>query len=230
VAPTWRWAPGWWSSTAVLRAQALIGALTSTGRLEGQLRIPNTVGPITITADLRAGKVEISTEVQAPREGRSQTRVNWMVRQLKEAPEGLRVDCFAMHSRGASASELLREVRANPSLLCDGQNRELRSFRLTMLGSMGTKRGEGRGSFVSSILDPLDGFYASVVQHLKIWSAPPPKLRPAELPEPETEVKPALVSTSLSSQDGEDTAIHHQASSEPNSTPTAAPEQVPVQE
>jgi hypothetical protein len=129
-----------------------------------------------------------------------------MVRQLKEAPDSLRVECFALHGRGASASELLGAVRANPALLCDGQNRELRSFRLTMAGPMGTKRGDGRGSFVNSVLDPLNAFYVGVVQHLKTWTAPPPKLRPQENPDAEPEVTPALISTSLSSQDGRETA------------------------
>ena len=193
-------------SEPAVRAQTLVTSLVSSGRLEGQLRIPNTVGPITITADLRASKIEVATELEAPREGRAQTRVNWLVRQLKEAPDNLRIDAFALHGRGAAASELLRDVRANPAALTGDAKRELRSFRLTMIGSMGSKRGQGRGSFVSSVLDLLDAFYESVMQQLKAWSAPPPKLRPPQPDEPEPEVPAALVSTSLSSQDGPEPA------------------------
>jgi hypothetical protein len=193
-------------SEPAVRAQALLASLASTGRLEGQLRIPNTVGPITVTADLRANKVEVSTELEAPREGRPLTRVNWLVRQLKDAPDTLRIDAFALHGRGAAASELLRDVRANPAVLAGDGKRELRSFRMTMIGSMGSKRGQGRGSFVSSVLDLLDTFYESVMQQLKAWSAPPPKLRPPQPEEPEPKVPTALVSTSLSSQDGPEPA------------------------
>jgi hypothetical protein len=75
-----------------------------------------------------------------------------------------------------------------------------------MIGSMGSKRGQGRGSFVSSVLDLLDTFYESVMQQLKAWSAPPPKLRPPQPEEPEPKLPTALVSTSLSSQDGPEPA------------------------
>jgi hypothetical protein len=67
---------------------------------------------------------------------------------------------------------------------------------------MGSKRGQGRGSFVGSMLDLLDAFYVSTIQNLKPWSAPAPKLRPAQPEQPEPDVPTALVSTSLSSQDG----------------------------
>ena len=184
-----------------LRGQALVAALAANGRLDAALRIPNTVGPITITADLRVGRVTASTEIDAPREGRALTRVNWLVRQLKAAPDSLRVDCFSLHARGASTSELLRDVRENPSLLVADPKREPRTFRLALTGPMGTKRGQGRGSFVGSVLDLLDAFYESTVQTVKPWAAAPPKLRtePEETP---AGVAPQLVSTSLSSQDG----------------------------
>lgn len=75
---------------------------------------------------------------------------------------------------------------------------------LTLSAPMGTKRGQGRGSFVSSVLDLVDDFYRSVVQGLRPWAAVPPKLRPAEpgVSLAEEGVAPSLVSTSLSSQDG----------------------------
>lgn len=99
-----------------VRAQALVESLASNGVLDGSLRIPNAVGPVTVSADLRAGRVFASVDIDAPGEGRPQTRVNWLVRQLKDAPETLRVDCFARHGRGASTSELLKDVRANPGI------------------------------------------------------------------------------------------------------------------
>ena len=186
-----------------LRAQALVESLVSLGVLDGGFRIPNAVGPVTVTADLRARRVSASVDIDAPREGRPQTRINWLVRQLKDAPETLRVDCFARHARGASTSELLRDVRANPAMLIDDPKRDLRAFRLTASAPMGVKRGQGKGSFVGAVLDLLDGFYASTVQTIKPWAAAPPKLRSPQPPPGEEEDVPAqAVSTSLSSQDG----------------------------
>jgi len=188
-----------------LRAQALVDSLASNGVLDGSLRIPNAVGPVSVSADLRAGRVFASVDIDAPGEGRPQTRINWLIRQLKDAPETLRVDCFARHGRGASTSELLRDVRANPAVLISDPKRELRTFRLTASAAMGTKRGHARGSFVEAVLGLLDGFYASTVQNIKPWAAAPPRLRSSQ-PPPETkhDVPVQIVSTSLSSQDGAD--------------------------
>ncbi len=190
-----------------IRADALLAGLTSRGALDGSLRIPNAVGPITITADLRAGRISAAVDIDAPREGKPQTRVNWLVRQLKMAPELLRVDCFALHGRGASTSELLKAVRENSALLVDDPKREIRTFRLILSGPMGTKRGQGRGSFVTSVLDLLDGFYGEVIQGIKPWAGAPPKLRSTTPEPPEPVVPAALASTSLSSQDGPETGI-----------------------
>lgn len=71
---------------------------------------------------------------------------------------------------------------------------------------MGSKRGQGRGSFVTSVLDLLHGFYEDVIQGIKPWSAAPPRLRPKTPEPPEPTVPAALASTSLSSQDGAESA------------------------
>ncbi|MCA1842713.1 MAG: hypothetical protein LC792_05885, partial [Actinobacteria bacterium] len=187
-----------------LRAQALVDSLVRRGALEGGLRIPNAVGPVQITADIRASRLTASVDIEAPREGRASTRINWLLRQLKDASDGLRVDAFALHSR-AGTSALLKDVRNKPEVLIEDPKRELRTFRLTLSVPMGTKRSQGRGSFVTSVLDLVDEFYRSVVQNLKPWSAAPPKLRPEPTEVAEPGVATQLVSTAMSSQDEVDT-------------------------
>jgi len=185
------------------RTQALVTELAASGVLSGAIRIPSTVGDITVTADLRAGTVTCLVEVEAPHEGRPTTRVNWLLRQLKNAPETVRIEARAMHARGAGAADLLRAVRENPSLLVADPTKELRSFQVAMTTAIGTKRGRGRGAFIDSVLDAIDTFYADVMQQLKAWSAAPPHLR-SETDTVATEqddVPIALVSTALSSQD-----------------------------
>jgi len=186
------------------RTSTLTASLCQTGTLSGAIRIPDTVGHLVVTADLRAGRVTCHTDVDAPKEGRPTTRVNWLVRQLKNAAESTRLEAFVAHGRGSSAAELLSTVRENPTSLVMDPTRELRSFRVAMSSSLGTKRGRGRGSFIDSVLAGIDGFYGDVLGTVRAWSAAPPKLRPAELEPPEIDdaVRPALVSTDYSSQDG----------------------------
>lgn len=186
----------------VLRAQFLAEGLCRDGLLAGAIRIPDTAGHLVVTADLRASKVTCSVDIEAPREGRPTTRVNWLVRQLKNAPNNTRIEAFVQHGRGSSSAELLAAVRDNPALLVvDG--RELRSFRVAVSSGLGTKRGRGRGAFIDSVLGAVDGFYAEVLGSLRVWSAAPPKLRPGHPapPEVEEDIDSALVSTDYSSQD-----------------------------
>lgn len=183
-----------------VRAQALRSAILDTSSLTGMIRIPDTVGDIRVIADLRANTITCSVDVDAPKSGRSTTRVNWLVRQLKNAPDTLRVEAFTLNQRGSGAAELLGAVRQDPSVLVLDPGKEMRGFRVALTVPMGAKRGRGRGAFIDSVMGAVDTFYEDTVQNIKAWAAAPPKLRS------EVEVTPAepssLTSTALSSQDG----------------------------
>jgi hypothetical protein len=206
-----------------LRAQSLLDSLVSSGQLSGAIRIPNTVAPVNVTADLRAGQVTCHVDIEAPKDGRPTTRVNWLVRQLKAAPENLRLEAFVANGRGAGAAELLGTVRENPASLVTDPKKELRSFRVAMTAPMGAKRGRGRGAFIDSVLDLVDSFYGDVVQHLKAWSAAPPRMREAD---PEPTEPPTLSSTSLSSQDGAE-PVEGDGSNGSHAVPSGVPSSEP---
>lgn len=182
-----------------LRAQALLETMCNHGTMQGAISIPNTVGPMVVTADLRAGRVTCHVDIAAPKDGRPATRVNWLLRQLRHAPDTARLEAFAMHSRGPGTAELLRNVREQPTLLIEDPKKELRSFRVALGLPLGTKRGRGRGSFIDSVEQAINSFYGDVMQDLRAWTTSPPRLR--EVPE-QPEGSPALASTALSSQDG----------------------------
>lgn len=182
-----------------LRAQALVQSMCTHGVLQGAISIPNAVGPLVVTADLRAGVVTCHADIAAPREGRATTRINWLVRQLRHAPDTARIEAFVMHARGAGTAELLRAVREQPAILIEDPKKELRAFRVALGLPLGIKRGRGRGSFIDSIENAIDSFYGNVVQDLRAWTATPPRLREAPA---QPDERPSLTSTALSSQDG----------------------------
>jgi hypothetical protein len=191
-----------------LRNQQVIATLVAGGAFAGSIRIPNTVGALEVTVDLRANSVTCHVDVDAPRDGRRPTtHVNWLLKQLQRAPDTVRVESYAAHARGPGAAELLRDVRTNPALLLADPKKELRSFRVALSSKLGTKRGSERGSFIKSVLDAVDRFYADVLQELKAWTAAPPRLRDLA---GEPTVQPAsLSSTALSSQDGAEPPTPH---------------------
>ena len=159
-----------------LRAQA--ATLSKTGQLNASLEIPNAIAPLDVCVDLRANRVDCSATVDAPATGRPTTRVNWLVRQLQSAPPQLQVRANRMRAREAGESHRLAELTKDPKPLVGEAGADIRSFTVTLSQQpAGTKRGQGQGSFVSSVTGLVDTFYGEVVQNLKAWTASAPKVQ-----------------------------------------------------
>src|SRR5690606_10781082 len=92
------------------RVDSLAKDLATHGTLTASLKIPNTTGPLNITADLKAGQVLCSTSVKAPEDKGPRGRVGWLVRQLKEAPDDLQLESRA-HRAKSGPLALLGAVR-----------------------------------------------------------------------------------------------------------------------
>lgn len=162
---------------ADLRTAALARALVETGVLMSAIRIPNTVGPIQLTANLRRMTATAAVEVGAPDLKRSTSRVNWLLRQLRAAPSDTRIDVAFYRTRSTS-SELLQAVLDDPSVLLTEPGRMPKSFVLALSTSVGANRRRGKRSFISDVSSLLDRFYRDVVQDLKQWAPPAPQLAP----------------------------------------------------
>jgi hypothetical protein len=162
--------------TPTARQQALRDSLVTNGRLYASLQVPNVPGPLEIVADLRSRQIIVSTRIEAPKEGRSKGRVGWLTRQLANAPDTVTVEA-QVGRRGTSPMATLREVRERPDVLLPEPNQEIRQFVLSLTRNMGTKRNAGQGSFITSVMDTTKDFYGEVVQGLRAWKAPPPKLK-----------------------------------------------------
>lgn len=158
------------------RVQEAALNLIQFGRLHGALRVPNAIAPIDVEVDLRAGRVSCGVTVHAPGQGKPVTRINWLIRQLGQAPDALLVEAIPAFAKSGPCHPLV-EVKAKPQVLVEDPKKEIRTFVLRMSAPAGTKRGQGRGSFVGSVLETLDRFYTDVVQGLKPWTAPAPTLK-----------------------------------------------------
>ncbi|MEV4420097.1 stress response protein [Patulibacter sp. NPDC049589] len=158
------------------RLEELVLALVETGRLEAPIRVPNAVGDITLRADLRTRQSGTSVTFDAPKEGRAKPRINWLLRQLRESPDDLRVEVHYPNVRQTTV-DLLGNVRDAPErLLYEADpKREPRAFTLTMLRPMGQKRGKDPGSFVRDTRGHAFDFYRDLVQNLKGWQPRAPR-------------------------------------------------------
>jgi hypothetical protein len=174
--------------SAVVRIEALVHQLTSKGELRGGLRVPDTIAPLDLRADLRSRQVTTGVRVDAPSEGRATAQLNWMLRQLREAAPDLRLQVAFANTRDTT-SVSLGEAREFPqrALHPGDPKRKIRTFVIAMTRPMGLKRGKGAGSFVRETRRHVLDFYGEVVQDLKAWQARPPQLPGARGDVPRTQ-------------------------------------------
>jgi hypothetical protein len=145
------------------------------------------VAPLAIRADLRSRQAFVSVSVAAPRGKRPKTSISWLLRQLRDASNDLLIEVAYPNARATTAAKL-GEVREDSSCLLypADPKRNPREFIVTQTRAMGQKRGRAEGSFVRETGAQTVAFYRDIVQELKAWQAPAPKLRS----EPESAAEP----------------------------------------
>ena len=174
-------------SDAQHRIAALIESLCASGTLSGALRIPNTAGDLSIDADLRARQITASIDINAPQNKGARGRVSWLVSQLGEAPGDLVLQAYPKNARvGTTAT--LGQTREDRYALLDGDHKDPFRFSVTMRTEMGMGRKTGTRSlgFITAVLDLVESFYGDVVQQIRPWQAPAPKLKQTK-PAPEVQ-------------------------------------------
>ena len=131
------------------RLDAGIRALVDDGKLTAAIRVPGAIAAIELEADLRTRLFTTAVEVTGPREGRSKTRISWLLRQLKDARNTTRVRVRYPNAKD-TVSAILKDVRDKPEklLLLSDLKRDPKLFRIAQAKELGAKRGRGAGSFV----------------------------------------------------------------------------------
>lgn len=154
-----------------------VKCLADAGCLTTTIKVPDAAASLDLRADLRARRVSTSATIAAPKEGRPLSRINWMLRQLKDARGDLRVE-VAFSGARETTSLLLSAAREDPKKLLSPTDpqREPRAFILEASGPLGTKRGKARGSFVADTKGQVIAFYRELIQQLSAWRPKAPKL------------------------------------------------------
>ncbi|MET7294736.1 TerD family protein [Streptomyces griseoloalbus] len=135
------------------------------GRLQADLRIDGTPGVLTLGADLRTGKLRTSVEIAAPAQGYPLTWAKRLIRKLADAPADLHIETLTDAETGGPRGTLER-LRREPGDLIPKGGAQITGFRLSLLKSMGSSRGNAESGFIRSVDDAVHRFYATVVVHL----------------------------------------------------------------
>jgi hypothetical protein len=159
------------------RIDAAVRLLVDEGKLTASIRVPGAIAPMELEADLRTRLFTTSVEVQAPREGRAKTRIAWLAKHLRDAPDAQRVEARYPNAR-ETVTLTVKQLREAPDklLLPTDLKREPKAFRVSLSKELGAKRGRGPGSFVLESKNQASDFYRTTLQQLRPWAASAPKL------------------------------------------------------
>ena len=164
--------------------------LSSSGR-RGQhaARVDAPTHDLSVRCDLRSRQTLTGITIKAPGEGRTKARINWLLRQLSDASDDLRIEATYPNARETTGA-LLGQIREDADCLRYPADlkREPRSFTVTLSRPMGKKRGKEEGSFVRETRAQTFAFYRDLVQDLKAWQARAPKLREESTPDSDGDV------------------------------------------
>lgn len=158
--------------------------LAKTGTLCGALRVPDAAGDITVAVNLASRAVRYGLDVSPPTDGRAQTRVNWLLRQLKdqETPKDcvIRVDwdqgrvCSQARLSDAQAdvSCLLRDAHQKP-VPADAQPKR---FCIEWTTTLAKGKARSTAPVLEGIAADLEFFYRHVVEGLVPYTPKAPRL------------------------------------------------------
>ncbi|MFI1851329.1 TerD family protein [Streptomyces sp. NPDC020480] len=143
------------------------GQLCLEGKLQAELRIEGTPGVLAISADLRVGKLRTSIEIPAPEQGYPLAWAKRLVRRLAEAPADLHIETL-IEGETSGPRGTLERLRPEPADMLPKQNgTQIAGFRLSLVKSMGSSRGNAESGFIRSVDDAVHRFYTAVVVHLE---------------------------------------------------------------
>ncbi|MGW1469525.1 TerD family protein [Streptomyces sp. NPDC002308] len=145
--------------------------LCAQGRLEAGLRIEGMPGALTLTADLRTGKLRTSVEVPWAAQGYPLSRVKRFLRQLDSAPADLHIETL-LDGETPGPRGTLERLRPEPADLLPKGGSQITGFRLSLLKGMGSGRGSAESGFIRSVDDAVHRFHTTVIAHLDTRSAP----------------------------------------------------------
>jgi hypothetical protein len=105
-------------------------------------------------------------EIPVPEQGYPLAWVKRLVRQLAEAPADLHVETLTDTRTGGPRGTLER-LRPEPADLLPKSGVTITGFRLSLIRSMGSTRGNAESGFIRSVDEAVDRFYTSVITCLE---------------------------------------------------------------
>jgi len=150
--------------------------------LSSKLVISNAVSNVNVIAYLDKRSIEMSVYLNAPEDKMNRGKIGWIKRQLEYAQkcnenefnkikDDIRVGIFVKY-----ANALIKIKIEKLDDVCDElTSKEIKYFEIYYIKDLG-KKFSSRRKFVEIIEEMLIDYYSGIVQNLKKWNKPAPKI------------------------------------------------------
>ena len=157
--------------------------LVNNSRLKSNLHIDGAVSPLKIIGYFDRMTIEMSSFIQAPDDKQNRGKISWLKNQIKRCQNknqvlfkllepDLVVDVYSKYYGKNSLRFRLDELDSASSQI---GKREIKGFSILYIKSLG-KSFESRKGVVVIIEKMLINYYQLILQHLKRWEKPAPKI------------------------------------------------------
>ena len=154
--------------------------------LESYLQVDGAVSDIHVRPNFGRKNVEMSVNINVPKDRKTRPQITWVRNQTRycqrKSPElysamekSLMLDIYVKFSNTPIRVPLSEIEDAHEKLI----GKEIKGFSLVYIYYLG-KKFESRKLFVNILEKMLIDYYQGIVQYLKNWEKPAPKIQPAD--------------------------------------------------
>ena len=166
------------ASDQAVRAKVDAAQLAEAQCLTATLVVPDAAAPIELSVDIGKRTICASMMLRAPSDKQStKARLNWLLRQLQNAPD---TDIYVrLHwpGRGAHTQHALEELRENPDIASEAnRDKQPHSFEVCLVRQLAGRFAQ-RKNFIADLEHLAPAFYETVGQHLRAYQLPAPRIR-----------------------------------------------------
>ena len=163
---------------ATARMKADLSALADTKCLTATLSVPDAAAPVEVCVDIAQRTVTSAAKIKAPADKQStKARLNWVLRQIQKTPDAEIYVRLHWPGRGPHTQHSLAELRNDVSIADVGREKaQVSTIEICLVRDLGGRFAQSK-NFIKELEKAVPEFYDAVLQHLKTWQPPAPKMR-----------------------------------------------------
>lgn len=163
---------------AAARIKADLAGLSDNKCLTACLSVPDTAAPIDVSVNITQRTVTSSAKIKAPADKQStKARLNWVLRQLQKTPATDIHVRLHWPGRGAHTQHTLAALRDDVSIADQGREKlQVSAIEICLVRDLGGRFAQSK-NFIKDLEAAVPDFYEGVMQYLKSWQPPAPRMR-----------------------------------------------------